>query len=278
MDTFFQIAEEWWGSFGSFVPKLIVSLIVFVLSLVTAGLLSQAIRKAMRSRDPELTLLIGHITRWSVIILGTVIALQQINFDVTAFLTGLGILGFTVGFAIQDVSKNLVAGVLLLLQQPFDIGDAIMVNSFAGTVMTIDLRATELRTFDGKSVLIPNADVFTSPIVNYSRTSNRRIALAVGVAYDSDLDFVRQTAIEAIINVPGILSDPPPNVIFDNLGPSSVDFTLYYWIDPGQTDILNAKSNGITIIKATFEKAKIEIPYPIQVIHLHSDSAYPPAG
>ncbi len=270
MDTSLQIFEEWLVRFGNFFPNLIVSLLVFALSLVAAGLLSRVVRRAMHRReaDPELTLLMGHITRWSIVILGIVVSLQQINFDVTAFLTGLGILGFTVGFAIQDVSKNFIAGTLLLLQQPFDMGDAIKVGDFSGTVTTIDLRATELRTFDGKSVLIPNADVFTNPIVNYSRANSRRVELTVGVSYDSDLEFVRKMATDTIIGVPGILQEPRINVVFDNLGPLSVDFTVYYWIDTGQTNVLDAKSAGITSIKAAFEQAEIEMPYPTQVVHL----------
>lgn len=270
MDTSLQIFEEWLVRFGNFLPNLIVSLVVFILSLVAAGLLSRVVRRAMQQRkaDPELTLLVGHVTRWSIVILGVVVSLQQINFDVTAFLTGLGILGFTIGFGIQDVSKNFIAGTLLLLQQPFDMGDAIKVGEFSGTVTTIDLRSTELRTFDGKSVLIPNADVFTSPIVNYSRTNSRRVELTVGVSYDSDLDFVRKMTTDTILGIPGVIQEPPISIIFDNLGPSSVDFTVYYWIDTGQTDVMIAKDAGITGLKAAFEKAQIEMPYPTQVVHL----------
>jgi small conductance mechanosensitive channel len=222
-----------------------------------------------RDAEEEITLLMSRLARWAILVLGCVIALQQIDFDLTAFLTGLGILGFTVGFAVQDVSKNFVAGVLLLLQQPFDIGDAIEVGGHAGTVITIDLRATELRTFDGKNVLIPNADVFTSAIVHYGRASRRRIELSAGVAYDSDLEMVKSTAIDAISDVEGVLQDPVPNVVFNQLGPSTVDFTLYYWVDVRIIGIFDAKDVGVRIIKRTFEEAQVEMPYPIQTVHLH---------
>jgi small-conductance mechanosensitive channel len=102
---------------------------------------------------------------------GVVVSLQQVNFDVTAFLTGVGILGFTVGFALQDVSKNFVAGLLLLLQQPFVIGETIQVTGYTGEVTAITMRATEIKMEDGQLVMIPNATVFTSPIVKQnSRT------------------------------------------------------------------------------------------------------------
>jgi small-conductance mechanosensitive channel len=157
---------------------------------------------------------------------------------------------------------------LLLLQQPFDIGDAIEVGDFSGTVVVVDLRATELRTFDGKNVLIPNAQVFTSPIVNYGRANRRRVELTAGVAYDSDLEFVRQKALESISAITGVLQDPAPNVVFDNLGPSTVDFTMYYWIDTGQIGLLDAKDAGVRAIKRTFEQVEIEMPYPTQTVLL----------
>jgi small-conductance mechanosensitive channel len=186
-----EVLQDFLTRLVLFVPKLVVSLVVFGITLVVAGSLSRIVRRAMEQRDAsaELTLLMSKITRWTVIILGSLVALQQVDFDIAAFLAGLGILGFTIGFALQDVSKNFVAGLLLLLQQPFDIGDTIAVGEFLGTVVTVDLRVTELRTADGRNVLIPNADVLTSPIVKYGRTS-RCIELVAGVSYDSDLALV----------------------------------------------------------------------------------------
>ncbi len=270
METISQIPQDWLADFIRFLPRLLFSLTIFVASLAGAGLFGRLVRRELERRhaDPELALLSGQATRWGTIALGFIVALQQVNFDVAAFLTGLGILGFTIGFAIQDVSKNFVAGVLLLLQQPFDIGDAIEVGDFSGTVITVTLRATELRTFDGKYVLIPNADVFTSPIVNFSRDPLRRLDLAVGVAYDSDLDLVRQTATEAIAAIPGVLQDPAPTATLNNLGPFSLDLTLYYWVDTQQIGTLAAKDAGVRAIKATFEQAGIDMPYPTQTVHL----------
>lgn len=270
MDTISQIPEDWLADFVRFMPKLLFSLVVFVASLTAAGLLGRVASKAIERRgaDPELTLLTGQVTRWGTVVVGSIVALQQVNFDVTAFLAGMGILGFTIGFAIQDVSKNFVAGTLLLLQQPFDIGDAIEVGDFSGTVVTIDLRATELRTFDGVNVLIPNADVFTSPIVNYSRTNRRRIEVAAGVAYDSDLELVRKTATEAIAAIPGVLEEPALDVVFENLGPSTVDFRVYYWVDMEQIGFLAAKDAGVKAIKTTFEEAGIDMPYPTQTVYV----------
>lgn len=257
-------------NFILFLPKVILALVVFVIGLYVAGLTSRLVRRAMQRRktDPEAALLVTKIARWSVIFLAAMVALQQVDFNVTAFLTGLGILGFTVGFALQDVSKNFIAGLLLLIQQPFDVGDSIKVTDFAGTVMVIDLRATEIHTFDGQIVLIPNADVFTNPIINYTRAKKRRVEVSVGVGYESDLEEVARLATDAIASVPGLLDDPAPIVHYQAFGPSTIDWTIYYWIDTAQTDPFTARDVGMQNIKVALEKANVDMPYPTQRLYL----------
>jgi small conductance mechanosensitive channel len=158
------------------------------------------------------------------------------------------------------------------LQQPFDIGDTVEVAGFGGTVMTIDLRATLLRTFDGRHLLVPNADVFTNAIINYSQTPRRRIQLTAGVAYESDLDAVEATALATIADIEGVLEEPAPAIVFDNFGESSVDFSLYYWVDANLPGVWGGTNAGVKAIKQAFEVANIEIPYPIRVVHMSGQS------
>jgi small-conductance mechanosensitive channel len=254
--------------FLDILPKAIVAMVVLVISVYLSGLVSKAIGRALEKRgsDHEIKLVITQISRWSVIVLGVFVGLQQMGFDLSAFLVSLGVVGFTIGFALQDISKNFVAGMLLLLQQPFDIGDAIEVSSYSGTVVNVDLRATEIRTFDGKTVLIPNADVYTSAITNFSREVNRRLDLTVGVAYGTDLEFARTTALHAVASVTGVLSDPAPQVVFNNLGGSSIDFTLYFWINTQDSGILDAGDAAVVAVNSAFEENGIEIPYPTQTL------------
>ncbi len=258
----------------AFIPTLLASVAIFVVSLYAAGVLARVLGAVLRRRqvDPELTLLLERITRWSLIGLGVLMALQQVGFQITAFLAGLGVLGFTVGFALQDISKNLVAGVLLLLMQPFDIGDAVEVQGYAGTVEDVDLRATSIRTWDGRLVLIPNADVFTSVLVNLSKTPRRRVEVQVGVAYDSDLDQVEQVALEAVQALEGVLEDPAPFVIFHTFGDSSVNLTVYFWVDTSVISPFVAKSLGVRAIHKAFAQEGIEIPFPIRTVYLAGDS------
>ncbi len=267
--------QEWVSQGVQWFINVVSGLVVLVIGLVLAGWFSRWIGQVLKRRetDPEVALLLTRLTRWGTITLFTVMGLQQAGFEVSAFLAGLGVIGFTIGFAIQDVSKNLVAGVLLLLQQPFDIGDAIEVAGYAGSVLDITLRATELKTWDGRRVYIPNADVYTSPIVNYSRTNMRRVEVAVGVAYDSDLEAVRRVALEAVREVPGVCEEPAPEVAFHTFGASSVDCTVYFWIDTTQTDPRAAKDAAVVAIHRRFAQAGIEIPYPVRTVYLQGQAA-----
>ena len=274
MDNFVVILEEMLVHFLDFLPKAILAMVIFVIALYLAGVVTKIVRLALERRgaDQEVKMVVAQVTRWSIIILGIFIGLQQMGFDLSAFLVSLGVVGFTIGFALQDISKNFVAGLLILLQQPFDIGDAIEVTGFSGTVENVDLRATEIKTFDGKTVLIPNADVYTSPIINFSRGENRRLDLTIGVAYDTDLELARTTALEAVSQVEGVLTEPAPQVVYQNFGGSSIDFILYFWVNTQQNGILDAKDAAVVQINTAFVEKGIEIPYPVQTVFVKQSS------
>ena len=158
------------------IPNILTALLIFVVSLYLASLLSKLLKKMLTNRkaDAEITMLLTQLTRWSIIVIGTLTALQRF-FDVTAFLAGLGILGFAVGFALQDIMQNFVAGIILLIQQPFDVGDVIETDQFVGTIRAINLRTSEMKTIDGRMVTIPNASILSNPITNYTQAEFRRI-------------------------------------------------------------------------------------------------------
>jgi small conductance mechanosensitive channel len=269
MEAIADILNVFVQQFLLFLPKLIAALVIFFVSLYASVLAARAVKGAMRAKkvDPELSLLLARITRISVLVVGTVIALQQVDFNLTGFLAGVGIIGFTIGFAIQDVTKNLVAGMLLLWQQPFDIGDSIEVSGYAGTVTNISMRATEIRTADGIDVIIPNGDVYVSAIRKYSDIVRRRVALSVGVACDSDLDLVTRAIEEALATIPGVITDDPaPKVMFEAFGESSIDLTAYYWVDLDQIGYFDGKDQGIRVVKTACEQAGIDLPYPTRTL------------
>src|SRR5215212_9245431 len=204
--------------FISGTPKLLSALIIFVLSLYFARLISNVLRRVLQKRRAPagVVQLLGELVLWSIIVAGTITALQQFV-EVTAFLAGLGILGFTIGFALQDIMKNFASGVILLLQQPFHVGEMIGVKGFDGTVLAIDLRATEIRAADGRVVILPNADVLANPIINYSRAHERRVEFSFNLPHASDPRAVQQIVLEAIQSVEGYVDTPAPVIVLNNV-------------------------------------------------------------
>jgi len=255
------------------IPNLLTALAIFIASLYVGRVLSRVVERVLKLRKaPEgVTQLLVDVTRVSVIVIGTITALQRF-FDVTAFLAGLGILGFTVGFALQDVMKNFAAGVILLIQQPFHVDEFIGVGGFDGQVLEIDLRATEIRALDGRIVSIPNADVLANPIVNYTRAERRRIELPVGVGYGTDTETARRVVLEALQNVPGYMDEPGPLIGFSNFGDSALELNTYFWVDASLTNPIAAKDAAFTLIKNALDKEGIDIPFPIRTVYMNSQN------
>ncbi len=250
-------------------------MVVFIVALYISAWIARVVRRSAESRDAdaEIVILLTRGTRWTLIILGLIVALEQVDFDVTGLIAGLGIAGVTIGFALQDVAKNFVAGVLLLIQQPFEIGDVVKILDYVGTVQGITLRTTDILAQDGRMVIVPNSEVFVNPLMNYSRTPRRRIEISAGVSYDSDLNHVAETAMRVLGELEEVLEVPAPEVTFREFSGSTVDFVAYYWIATEgaglkEANVRQAKDAGMKGIKKAFEDEGIEMPFPTMEIRM----------
>lgn len=264
MEVYWQSLVE---TFINGIPNLLTALAIFIISLYLARILSNILRRALqRRRAPAGVIhILAQLTLWSIIVAGTISALQRF-FNVTAFLTGLGILGFTVGFALQDIMKNFASGIILLLQQPFHVGETIGVKGFDGTVLAIDLRATEMRTADGRVVILPNAEVLANPIINFSRANERRVEFSINLAHSCDPRTVREVVLEAIEEVEGYVSPPEPVIVFNSITDHALELHVNFWINVTKNDPLHAKDTVLLNIKSEFNERGIEIPHPIQAV------------
>jgi small conductance mechanosensitive channel len=251
------------------VPNILTALVIFALSLYLARVLSNLVKRVLIRRNTVsgVTYLLSDILRWTIIVFGAITALQRF-FNVTAFITGLGILGFIVGFALQNVVQNFVSGVILLMQQPFKVGDDINVLGFDGTILKIDLRTTEMQTLDGRIAILPNADVLSHVIVNYTRAHRRRVDLPLTVAYGSSPEQVRAILLGVVKDVPGYVIAPAPEVIFNNFGNSSIELTALFWVDTSVTRVGVAKDIALINVKGEFEKQNIQISLPAQTVYI----------
>ena len=197
---------------------------------------------------------------------------------VSAALGVAGVIGIALGFAFRNIVENYLAGVLLSTRNPFAIGDQIQVGDFTGSVVRLTSRDTVLMTYDGNHLRIPNSDIITLAMTNFSRNPLRRFQFDVGVSVTLDLVQVRQLGIATLTNMPGILADPPPRCLINELGDSAVALKFFGWIDQRNTDFLKARSEAIRLVKLAFDDAGIEMPEPIYRIHMADiNNAEPPA-
>jgi small-conductance mechanosensitive channel len=250
------------------IPNLLTALAIFIVSLYIARIVSNLLRRVLNRRKAPagVTHLLAQLALWTIVIAGTITALQRF-FDVTAFLAGLGILGFTVGFALQDVMKNFASGIILLLQQPFHVGETIGVKGFDGIVLAIDLRSTEMRATDGRIIIMPNAEVLANPIINYSRANHRRVDLLLNLPLTCEPDTARRIFLNAIENVEGLLTEPKPVVVFNNLTNSAMELNANFWVDITKNDPVHAKDVALMKVRSALKEQGIEIPHPIQAVY-----------
>ena len=227
-------------------------------------------KRTIKNRSLQLLLAkISYISTWITgIVIACVIGFPGLRLgDIIAT---LGLSSVAIGFAFQDISKNFLAGVLLLLQQPFRIQDQIIVGEYEGTVERIDIRTTKIRTYTGERVLLPNSKVFTSPVQVRTAFDSRRTDLAVGVDYNTSLPEARRILQRIVGQVEGVLPVPEPEIDLLGFGDSSIDMVVRYWTVPEQKKVRNVKTATIVAIKKAFDQANINIPYPIRTLYLHN--------
>ncbi len=186
----------------------------------------------------------------------------------------LGVGSVAIGFAFQDIVKNFFAGIILLIEEPFQIGDEISVNGYQGVIKSINIRTTHIRTYQGEKVLLPNADVFTDAVMVQTGYDAKRTDLGVGVDYNTPLPVAKDILYDTIENVSGVLSDPSPEIDLVNFGDSSIDFVVRYWTAPQQKKVRHAQTEAIVAIKQALDQANIGIPYPIRTLYYFNQEKY----
>ncbi|MGD8244280.1 MAG: mechanosensitive ion channel family protein [Anaerolineae bacterium] len=255
-------------------PSYVVAIVVFAATLLLANGAKRWIKKSIEHRveDPETQELMARIGRWTVLLLGTLTALNQIpGINVSSLLTGLGVLGFTIGFALQDIARNFIAGLLLLMRQPFSVGDAVEIAGHDGTVMDITTRDTVIKTWDGVMEIIPNLDVYTNPIVNYSQLPLRRRTVMIGLGYGEDVDRARDLFLNAIRSTEGVAAEPAPQILSEELGDSALTIAARFWVNQETDNLLVVHSEVVEAINRIAEQEEIDLPYPTQFVQLGAE-------
>lgn len=214
------------------IPHLISALIVLVLFWALWYVIHRGLTTLLRRSgiDDTLNILIQSAAKVTVFSIGTVSALGQIGVDIAGLLTGVGVLGLTIGFAARDALSNMISGFFILWDRPFTIGDLIEIGDSYGRVYAITLRTTRVVTVDGRMLAIPNTEIINKTVASYTNFPNLRLDVSFTVAVTEDLSKVRRTALGVCENDEQLMTDPPPEVVVTALNDYNVAMELRVWL------------------------------------------------
>ncbi len=249
--------------FVAYLPNIVSALILlsifWVANKAIQKMLSAALIRMKIARQAQGLIL--RAARVALYIFAVLTVADQLKFNITSLLAGVGVMGLALSFAAQDTVGNIISGVVIIIDGPFKEGDWIQIGQLHAKVTEIRLRTTVLTTFDNESVVVPNKQVSQERIVNYTMTPNSRIKVPIGIAYKEDMQQARDIMLETVKGDDRILLDPAPNVIVTDLGESSVNMQLRFWTEDPLLKF-NLMWEYTEKCKQAMDDAGIEIPFP----------------
>lgn len=258
-------------------PVIGVAIIVFILFIIIASLTKRLVKRLTRHRRyaRNLGLVLGRLAQGAIILIGLFVALSIVlpSFQPGDLVQLLGITSVAIGFAFRDILQNFLAGVLILLTEPFQIDDQIVFKEFEGTVEDIQTRATTIRTYDGRRIVIPNSELFTNSVTVNTAFENRRQEYDIGIGYGDDIDMAKRLILEAMHEIPDVLQNPAPDAIVVELAGSSVNIRARWWVHPPRrSDTLDLQDRVLTAIKKKLVNNGVDLPFPTQQILFHDQT------
>lgn len=253
------------------IPYLIVASFVFVIFWVLSIFFKKAVTRILGSRKhhQNLVTVFRRVGSALILFLGFMVAMiiAVPSFTPGKLIGALGIGSVAIGFAFKDIFQNLLSGILLLLSEPFRIGDQIISGNFEGTVEDIQIRATTIRTYDGRKVIIPNSQLYTSTMTVNTAYSQRRLEFDVGIGYENNIIDAQRVILSVLKAAPTVSKLAEPSVIATALADSSVVLRVRWFIDDGtQTNRVASINEVIILVKEALEEANISIPFPITTL------------
>lgn len=246
------------------VPRVLAALLVVGLFWLIASAVRRLMRLFFRRVVDDLTIenLIKQASYYAIWALGLIVAIDALGFHAETVVAGLGLTGLALGFALKDIISNFVSGILILALRPFELGDQIVVGETEGSVERIRLRATDVRTYDGRLVLVPNAELFTSRITNNTASPMRRASVLVHLAYESDLRRSVEALREAAAATPGVLPEPPVTARVRDLGADDLVMEVRFWTDSRRSDFTATQAAVRAEAVAALRRANVGLPDP----------------
>lgn len=274
-----SIVSSWTHELGSWVfanaPQMLFKILIFVLIIFLARVLKNLTRKMVKRAVTSPNLKMSQLMQEffismsgkGVFCIGLLIALSQIGLDLTPILTGFGVAGVIIGFALQDTLSNFASGMMLLIYRPFDVGDFVEAGSVSGKVSHMSLVNTTIKTFDNQIIIVPNSKIWGDIIKNVTHERVRRVDMIFGISYSDDIELTEKVLHEIVESHESVLRSPEPTIKLHTLNSSSVDFIVRPWVKT--EDYWNVYWDITREVKMRFDREGISIPFPQQDVHLH---------
>lgn len=252
------------------------TIIYMVLAFILLTYIARRIKKVLTEQilvkanlDQGVRASIGTITKFSIILIGTIVIIQSAGIDLSALTLVAGALGVGIGFGLQNITDNFISGIIILFEKPIKVGDRIEVGDVQGNVISISFRATQVLTNDNISVIVPNSEFISSRVINWSHNDrNIRFRIPVGVSYNEDPEKIKRILLEVAEDNPHVLKTPQASVLFDEYGDSSLNFFLAVWTTTHTDKPRILKSELYFEIFRKFKEENVEIPFPKRDIHI----------
>ena len=279
VDLILSIISTWGEGSGQWLadnaPELLFKILIFVFIILMfrwlKKLTRKMVKKAVSSPNLQLSRLIqDFFTSMSgniVFAIGLLIALSQVGLDLTPILTGFGVAGLVIGFALQDTLSNFASGMMLLIYRPFDEGDFVEAGGISGKVAHMSLVNTTIKTFDNQVIIVPNSKIWGDIIKNVTHERVRRVDMVFGIGYNDDIALAETVLADIVQSHAGVLKDPETVIKLHTLNTSSVDFIVRPWVKT--EDYWDVYWDITREVKIRFDKEGLSIPFPQQDVHLH---------
>ena len=261
--------------FFAILPNIGIGLVVLGLFAVLAWAAQRGMSSVLhRGGRHDLGVLLGGFVRWAILLFGVLVAATIIfpSLHPADLFSALGVGSVAIGFAFKDILQNWLSGLLILYRQPFRSGDQISSGAFEGTVEAVEARATVLKTYDGRRVVIPNSDIYTRAVVVHTAYAAVRSEYDVGIGYGDDIEAACAAMRDAMRGVDGVEPDPAPETIPWELAGSTVNIRARWWTRSGRADVVRVRGRVIVAMKTGLDAAGVDIPFPTRVVLLHDQT------
>lgn len=271
-----QSITELFTNFVDQIPEILLGLIIFLLFFAASRWVKRLIQEIVLRSGLSMSAgkALGRLAQW-ITVLGGILAGSSVaiqTFNAGELIQVLGISSVAIGFAFRDILQNFLAGILILLTEPFKVGDQIIIENYEGTVTRIETRATMIKTYDGRLVVIPNTNLFTNSVLVNTAFPTRRTEYDIGIGYGDDIAKASELILEAMKSVDGISDDPAPDVRVWDLAASTVNIRARWWTHSERGDVTHIKSQVLSAITKILAEHGIDMPYSTQVVLFHDQT------